>query len=164
MDHLSEGGPLLEQLKEHVHALYHQTNSRYRQGVNPHLKFNKEAKAVIDTPAVEKPDFLRVAYYFREARYVSILSLLSEVEKAAPFLHCFGHGSKTHEKKRPDAQTFFGAILALDGRPLPLQHRIGPDGQHLQGHPGGNPQTHRRLVLDGPGSPGCQRCHHSFEE
>lgn len=42
-----------------------------------------------------------------------MLSLLSDVEKVAPFLHLFGHGSKTDEKKRPAAETFFAAILAL---------------------------------------------------
>lgn len=44
---------------------------------------------------------------------MSILSLLSDVEKSAPFLHLLGHQSKTDEKKRPNAETFFAAILAL---------------------------------------------------
>jgi TnpA family transposase len=113
MDHLADSGQVLEKLKEHLHTLYHQTNTHYLAKGNPHLKFNKDAQPVIDTPAVDKPDLIRISGYFREARYVSILSLLADVEKAAPFLQCFGHGSKIHEKKRPDAQTFFGAILAL---------------------------------------------------
>jgi len=113
IEHLSDYYSEMQGLRQHLDGLYHQTNAHYLKGANAHLKFTKDGKAIIDTPAVEKPDLLRIAGYFKEAKYVSILSVLDDIEKAAPFLHCFGHGSKTHEKKRPGTQTFFGAILAL---------------------------------------------------
>ena len=77
------------------------------------MKFDKNRKIVITTPPVEKPDLDRVAEYFKPAQYVSILNVLSDIEKAAPFLHHIGHQSKTHERKRPAPETFFAAIIAL---------------------------------------------------
>lgn len=113
LTHFADYGKVLAGLKEHLHALYCQTNENIKASTNPHFTFNREKKPLIATPAVEKPDTERVAAYFRPARYVSILSVLSDVEKAAPFLHLFGHGSKTDEKKRPTQETFFAAILAM---------------------------------------------------
>lgn len=111
--HFTESKTVIEELKTHLGDLYQHTNENIKAGKNGHLTFNREKKPIIATPAVEKPDLEKVSAYFRPARYVSILSLLSDVEKSAPFLHLFGHQSKTDEKKRPSAETFFAAILAL---------------------------------------------------
>jgi TnpA family transposase len=104
---------VIEGLKIHLEELYHETNENMKAGKNEYFTFNRKRKPIITTPPVEKPDTEKVSAYFRPVRYISILSLLSEVEKAAPFLHFFGHQSKTDEKKRPKPETFFGAILAL---------------------------------------------------
>jgi|GEM_PF-1129721 TnpA family transposase len=113
LTHFSEGKTVTEGLKVHLGDLYQHTNENIKAGRNGHMSFNRDKKPIIATPAVEKPDLEKVSAYFRPARYVSILSLLSDVEKSAPFLHLFGHQSKTDEKKRPNAETFFAAILAL---------------------------------------------------
>jgi len=73
-------------LKEHLYALYRQSNESIKASGNPHFTFNREKKPLIAAPAVEKPNTERVAAYFRPARYVSILSVLSDVEKGAPYL------------------------------------------------------------------------------
>ncbi len=104
---------IITELKDHLHDLYSHTNENIKTGTNAHFTLNRKKHPLIATPAVEKPDLEKVSSLFRPARYVSILTLLSDVEKAAPFLHLFGHGSKTEEKKRPLAETFFAAIIAL---------------------------------------------------
>jgi len=118
LTHFADCKSVIGELKSHLGDLYHQVNNNHKAGKNVHLTFNREGKPLIATPAVEKfatglADAEKISSYFRSTRYVSILSLLSDVEKSAPFLHLFGHQSKTDEKKRPSAETFFAAILAL---------------------------------------------------
>lgn len=104
---------VIERLKIHLEELYHDTNENMKADKNEHFTFNRKRKPIITTPPVDKLDTEKVSVYFRPVRYISILSLLSEVEKASSFLHFFEHQSKTDEKKRPNPETFFGAILAL---------------------------------------------------
>ena len=113
MFHLKDYNAIKNKLQEDLDSLYHEVNDNYNAGLNPYLKFDKNHKIVITTPPVEKPDLDRVAEYFQPAKYVSILNVLSDIEKATPFLQYIGHQSKTHEKKRPAPETFFAAIIAL---------------------------------------------------
>ena len=113
MVHLKDYNVIKNKLEEDLDMHYRHVNENYNLGLNPYLKFDKNRKIVITTPPVEKPDLERVAEYFKPAQYVSILNVLSDIEKAAPFLHHIGHQSKTHERKRPAPETFFAAIIAL---------------------------------------------------
>ena len=113
MTHLTDYEYNIETLKENLDQLYHQVNDGYNLGLNPHLRFDKANKPIIATPAVEKPDLSKISSYFNPARFTSILDLLADVEKTAPFLHHLGHQSKTHERKRPTPETFFASIIAL---------------------------------------------------
>ena len=113
MTHLTDYEDIVGVLKENLDQLYHQVNDGYNLGLNPHLRFDKANKPIIATPAVEKPDLSKISSYFNPARFVSILDLLADVEKTAPFLHHLGHQSKTHERKRPTPETFFASIIAL---------------------------------------------------
>ena len=113
MTHLADYEDIIGVLKENLDQLYHQVNDGYNLGLNPHLRFDKANKAIIETPAVEKPDLSKISSYFNPARFTSILDLLADVEKTAPFLHHLGHQSKTHERKRPTPETFFASIIAL---------------------------------------------------
>ena len=113
MTHLTDYEDIIGILKENLDQLYHQVNDGYNLGLNPHLRFDKANKPIIATPAVEKPDLSKISSYFNPARFTSILDLLADVEKTAPFLHHLGHQSKTHERKRPTPETFFASIIAL---------------------------------------------------
>ena len=113
MTHLTDHEGMMEDLKKQIDTFFHQVNDNYNLGINPYLKFGKNNKPIITTPPVEKSDLTKLNTYYRHAHYVSILDLLADVEKAAPFLHHFGHQSKIHEKKRPTAETFFASIIAL---------------------------------------------------
>jgi TnpA family transposase len=113
LTHLTDYEDNIGVLKENLDQLYHQVNDGYNLGLNPHLRFDKANKPIIATPAVEKPDLSKISSYFNPARFTSILDLLADVEKTAPFLHHLGHQSKTHERKRPTSETFFASIIAL---------------------------------------------------
>jgi TnpA family transposase len=113
MTHLTDYEDIIGVLKENLDELYHQVNDGYNLELNPHLRFDKANKPIIATPAVEKPDLSKISSYFIPARFTSILDLLADVEKTAPFLHHLGHQSKTHERKRPTSETFFASIIAL---------------------------------------------------
>ena len=113
MTHLTDYEDIIGVLKDNLDQLYHQVNDGYNLGLNPHLRFDKANKPIIATPAVEKPDLSKISSYFNPARFTSILDLLADVQKTAPFLHHLGHQSKTHERKRPTPETFFASIIAL---------------------------------------------------
>jgi hypothetical protein len=113
MTHLTDYEEIIWILKENVNQLYHQVNDNYNLGLNSHLRFDRADKPIIATPAVEKPDLSKISSYFNPARFTSILDLLADVEKVAPFLHHLGHQSKTHERNRPTSETFFASIIAL---------------------------------------------------
>jgi TnpA family transposase len=113
MTHLTDYEDIIGVLKANLDELYHQVNDGYNLELNPHLRFDKANKPIIATPAVEKPDLSKISSYFIPARFTSILDLLADVEKTAPFLHHLGHQSKTHERKRPTSETFFASIIAL---------------------------------------------------
>jgi hypothetical protein len=105
--------PVKANLQDFLDERFHQTNQHYLQQQNPHLTFRKDSRPSINTPAVDKPDFDRVAHFFKPLGLISISSLLSQIETAAPFLHLFGYQGKTEEKQRPTPETFFAAIIAL---------------------------------------------------
>lgn len=113
MTHLTDSKEIMGDLEKNLDMLYHQVNDNYNLGLNPDLRFDSNKKPIISTPAVEKPDLSKISSYFKPARFISILDLLADVEKVAPFLHHLGHQSKTHERKRPSTETFFASIIAL---------------------------------------------------
>ena len=113
MTHLTDCEGIIQDLEGGVDKLFHQVNDNYNLGLNPYLRFDKHQKPIITTPAVEKTDLVKISNYFKPTKFISILDLLADVEKVAPFLHHLGHQSKTHERKRPTSETFFASIIAL---------------------------------------------------
>ena len=85
MTHLTDNGGIMEDLEKQVDTLFHQVNDNYNLGINTYLKFGRSNKPIITTPPIEKPDLTKLNTYYRHAHYVSILDLLADVEKAAPF-------------------------------------------------------------------------------
>jgi TnpA family transposase len=130
MTHLLDYKENMYQIEEDLNLLFHQVNDNYNLGLNTYLKFDKSNKVIIDTPAVEKPDLNKISSLFKPARFISILDLLADVEKAAPFLNHFGHQSKKHERKRPNAETFFASIIAL-GCNIGVE-KMGPISKGIQ--------------------------------
>ena len=109
----SDGNALLDKLKEELDVQYQQTNNRCLAGQNDYLKFNALKKPVIDTPKVYETDTSVVSPYFAPVRYISVLDLLAEVERSAPYLGQIEHLGGKYAKTRPSAETFFAAIVAL---------------------------------------------------
>ena len=113
MTHLTDCEGIIQDLEGGVDKFFHQANDNYNLGLTPYLRFDKHQKPIITTPAVEKPDLVKISNYFKPTKFISILDLLADVEKVTPFLHNLGHQSKTHERKRPTSETFFASIIAL---------------------------------------------------
>lgn len=109
----ADGNALLAKLKGELDAQYQQTNNRCLAGQDDYLKFNALKKPVIDTPKIYETDASVVSPYFAPVRYISVLDLLSEVERSAPYLVQIEHLGGKYAKTRPNAETFFAAIVAL---------------------------------------------------
>lgn len=160
MTHLTDYEDIIGVLKENLDQLYHQVNDGYNLGINPHLRFDKANKAIIETPAVEKPDLSKSSSYFNPALFTSILDLLADVEKTAPFLHHLGHQSKTHERKRPTPETFFASIIAL-GCNIGVE-KMRNVSKGIQVSPLQNTSDWYLLVITGIER--CQRYHYQDEK
>lgn len=104
---------LLAKLKDELDAQYQQTNTRSISGQNDHLTFNALKKPVIGTPKVHETDTSVISPYFAAVRYISVLDLLADVERSAPYLSQIEHLGGKYAKTRPSAETFFAAIVAL---------------------------------------------------
>lgn len=113
LSHFADSKRVLQTWRTQLATQYAQTNHHHQQGLNPHLSFDKENRPIIDTPKVEKPDVGRISEYFNPARYISVLSLLAEVDLSAHFLTDLEHLAGKHSKGRPAPGTFFAAIVAL---------------------------------------------------
>lgn len=108
----SDAETVIKSLSTELDVLLNHVNTRILKGENEHFSINKKGKPQINTPAVVKPDTKKLAQYFKPARFVPISTLLSDIQKACPFLHLFGYQGKTQEKFRPTDETFFAALIA----------------------------------------------------
>ena len=104
---------LLQMLSKKLHGAYHKTNRRIKDGKNPHITFATKGQMVLATPKVEKINTQPVSALFSECKYVSILQILSDVQRFTGYLDCLRHYSVKDQKILPKPSVFYAAILSL---------------------------------------------------
>ncbi len=104
---------VINQLKKVLNEQYHKTNQRIKKGKNTYIKFDQKNKFVLTTPKVEKINTLSVSALFADCKQVSILQVLSDVNRVIDYLSCFKHYSVKDKKVLPRKETFYAAILGL---------------------------------------------------
>lgn len=103
---------LLASLSETLDRQYHRTNRRLRAGKNPLLKFRRDGSFHVATPKEDDDeDALPLSRFFPERKYVSLLEILSTVNRAAGFLEEFEHWQLKYQKRRPFEKTFFAGLI-----------------------------------------------------
>jgi len=104
---------LLQILNKKLNGAYHKTNCRIKDEKNPYIKFNAKKQMVLTTPKVEKMNTQSVSALLSECKYVSILQILSDIQRVTGFLDCLKHYSVKDQKILPKPSAFYAAILSL---------------------------------------------------
>ncbi len=111
LEHLLSFTEVLKPLKKALHQQYCKTNNDVNSGQNAYIHFNKEGKFIIKTPKVDKEESQRVAELLPQQQYISILDVLSDVDKATHFSDALKHYSIRDKKKRPTVSLFYAGLL-----------------------------------------------------
>lgn len=107
-----EVNQVLARLAQQLDQQFHKTNQHILEGSNPFLTFKDNGDFVLKTPKVEKEEESGLSEIFPKDEYVSLLEVLTVIEKYTGFLDPFEHYSVKYSKKRPSQVTFFAAIMA----------------------------------------------------
>lgn len=86
-----EREPTLAKLASVLDSLYHDTSRAILAGENQHISFRKGGSFVLATPKIEAEEADPLLGIFPESRYISLLEVLSTVNRATRFLDEFRH-------------------------------------------------------------------------
>ena len=111
LTHFYSFSEVTNQLEKMLNAQYHKTNQRIKTGKNAYIKFDRKNKMVLTTPKVEKINTQSVSALFVDCKQVSILQILSDVNRVTDYLSCFRHHSVKDKKILPRKEAFYAAIL-----------------------------------------------------
>ena len=104
---------VLDELDRILDAQYIKTNQNILEGKNRHVKFIKNGSIRINTPKLEESDAEPLQDLFPERQYISLLEVLSTVNKHSGFLDEFHHWQQRYLRAKPPQKTFFAGIIAL---------------------------------------------------
>lgn len=103
---------LLDKLKVELHQRYETVNANFDSNKNSYLSINKRQKVVIKTPATSDTQERHISALLEKVNYISLLQVLSDVNKACSFTEGFEHFSIKHSKGRTSLETFFAGLIA----------------------------------------------------
>jgi len=90
---------------------YHATNMNILRGDNRFITFRENGSFHLTTPKVEEEVSLPISEFFPSKRYISLLEVLSTVNKSAHFLDAFEHWQVKYTRARPPESIFWAAII-----------------------------------------------------
>lgn len=108
---LADCKTVLKLAEQKVDEAYRHANEQILQGENPHIKFLKDGGYVVGTPKLKDYEGDSLSTIFPQGKYISLLEVLSTVNKQSGFLDVFEHWKTTHDRSRPADRTFFAAII-----------------------------------------------------
>jgi hypothetical protein len=134
---------------------YHQSNQHINAGENPHVHFRKDGSFYVNTPKNEEEDSVPLIGLLPRRRYISLLEVLSTVNRFTHFLSAFEPWRIKDNRAKPPDRTFFAGIVGyvrcahrrLRLTELPLFHWDAEDCQHFIRHCLLRVGQHRQWVL-----------------
>ncbi len=103
----------LNTLSAALHKQYENTNRRILSGENEHVRFFKDGRFHVTTPKLEEDDSESVSSLFPRGRYISLLEVLSSVNRLSHFLDAFEDWQTKYTRARPPNKTFFAGIIGI---------------------------------------------------
>src|SRR4029077_4179219 len=110
---LSEGKQGLDELDRDLHAQYLRTNRNLVEGNNSWVKLNKDNTLTISTPKVEDADAAPLQTFFPERDYISLLEVLSTVNRYSASHHDFQHWQPGYHRLKPSQKPFSAGHIGL---------------------------------------------------
>jgi hypothetical protein len=104
---------VLDELDRALHAQYVKTNMNLVEGNNSWVKLNKDNTLTISTPKVDDADAAPLQTFFPERDYISLLEVLSTVNRYSGFLDEFQHWQQRYHRPKPPQKTFYAGIIGL---------------------------------------------------
>lgn len=112
LENFADFRSVIKILQKALHDGYNQTNNNILSGKNNYIKFDKNGKAIIATPKIEKDDVTDEAIsLFPKDEFYPILQVLSDVNKATNFIGAFEHFNIKYAKPKPSNEVFYGCIM-----------------------------------------------------
>lgn len=102
---------ILQELRQTLDHQYGRANRHWQNGLNPMLKFRPNGTFHVTTPKEEETDSASLSSFFPEHKYVSLLEVLSTVNKATHFLDEFEHWQFKYQRLKPPEKAFFAGII-----------------------------------------------------
>jgi hypothetical protein len=109
----AEPKQVLEELDRAIHRQYVKTNMNLVEGNNSWVKLNKDNTLTISTPKVDDADAAPLQTFFPERDYISLLEVLSTVNRYSCFLDEFQHWQQRYHRPKPPQKTFYAGIIGL---------------------------------------------------
>jgi TnpA family transposase len=106
---------IMDTLTDLLDKRFEQTNKHITDGSNQYIRF-KDGRFYLSTPKLEKTEEDEdtvIADLFPKPRSVSLLSVLTTVNDAVPFVDSFTHFQQKHIGIKPEAKAFYAGIIGL---------------------------------------------------
>jgi TnpA family transposase len=119
-DHYLQRASLMEvaHCQRTVHTLaqrldqqYHQTNRHILQGANPHFHRHQDGSFHLSTPQTQMEDSGPLRHLLPHQRYISLVEVLSTVNRLTGFLDAFEPWHAKYARSKPPEKTFLAGIV-----------------------------------------------------
>jgi TnpA family transposase len=90
---------------------YHQTNQHIVQGANPHFHRHKGGSFHLSTPKMQTEDSEALRHLLPNHRYISLVEVLSTVNRLTGFLDAFEPWHVKYVRSKPPEKTFLAGIV-----------------------------------------------------
>lgn len=101
----------LDTLAGRLDQQYHQTNAHILQGANPHFHRHKDGLFHLSTPKTEVEEREPLHRLLPNQHYISLVEVLSTVNRLAGFLEAFEPWYVKYARARPPEKTFLAGIV-----------------------------------------------------
>jgi TnpA family transposase len=101
----------LHTLENNLDLCYHNTNENILSGDNRCITFRENGSFQLTTPKIDEELSTPVSEFFPRTRYISLLEVLSTVNKSAHFLDAFEHWQVKYTRARPHERVFWAGII-----------------------------------------------------
>ncbi len=102
---------VLNKLKNSLDSQFELTNANINNGINEYIKFPRKGGFHVEASKVEKEESNIVSDLFPQSRYVSLLEILSSINKYTGFSESFEHYNLKYNREKPKDKVFFAGIM-----------------------------------------------------
>ncbi|MFC1659700.1 Tn3 family transposase, partial [Pseudomonadota bacterium] len=111
LENFTDYNKVIAGLKKELNQAYCITNDNIINKNNKYVSFNKDGKAIVTTPKIDKEESKLVTELFPKSRFYPILQILSDINKVTNFTSYFEHYNLKYVKKRPSDEVFYSGIM-----------------------------------------------------